>query len=114
MFGKLVVTCGLGGIILIMGFMIAFLKKIQLVHGYHYKYVAEEKRAIFCLLVGLGIMVAGLGLMLMGLLSIQMGKTGDLIGIVMLFAGIIFSALVIGLMNNVNQMKEHMNNKKRP
>ena len=112
MFGKMVLTCGLGGFILIMGFMIAFMKRIQLLHSYHYKYVEEEKKSLFCLLVGLGVMVAGAGIMLMGLLSISLEKTGDFIGMVLMFVGIIFSALVIALMNNVNQVKEHVNNKK--
>jgi hypothetical protein len=66
----------LGGLILLgLGCFICFREKINLVHPYHFKRVAEGDRKPFCRGVGCGIILAGAGITLFPLLRTALEET---------------------------------------
>lgn len=104
--GKIILTGIIGLLVIYMGVMIAFKKRIDLINGYHYKHVSEKDRPLFCLIEGSGNIVTGLGFILVGILSEKIGHSGYVIGLIVLFGGIVISAAAIIKYNTVNQEKK--------
>lgn len=54
-----VIMLFVGIMLLVMGYFIGVKQKINLVHSYHYKNVAEEDKPAFCKKIGLGNAIIG-------------------------------------------------------
>lgn len=104
--GKIILTGVIGLLVIYMGVMIAFKKRIDLINGYHYKHVKKEDLPLFCLIEGSGNIVTGIGFMLVGILSEKIGHSGYVIGLAVLFGGIALSAFAIVKYNTGNQAKK--------
>ena len=52
-----------GALCVIFGVLIGKKQKISLLHDYHYNKVTEENKAVFCALVGRGLILMGAGIL---------------------------------------------------
>ena len=73
-----------GALLSVIGYLIWKKEMITLLHDYHYDKVTEENKKSFCTLSGIGILVIGAGLILTALL---LGLTSSSISYVTMAAG---------------------------
>lgn len=92
-----IILIAVGLLLLILGYLIGIKQKINLVHSYHYKRVAEEDKPIFCRKIGLGNAIIGGAILLIPLLTILIGAAAALIiaGIASIVAGYIVISTII-------------------
>ena len=67
MIGKIIgilITGGIGGLFIVLGFLLWKKQMINLLHDYHVDKVTPENRKAFCRLTGMGLIVIGVGLVI--------------------------------------------------
>ena len=62
------ITAIVGILCVIFGVLIGKKQKISLLHDYHYNKVTEENKAVFCALVGKGLILIGAGILISAML----------------------------------------------
>lgn len=70
---ELLVRVLCGGLIIYLGYLIAFKQKIELIHSYHYGNLKDEDKAAFCKGEGIGNIITGIGVLLMSIILIFIG-----------------------------------------
>ena len=91
-----IIMVGVGIILFFFGYMIAFRKKINLVHSYHYKRVADKDIDVFCKYVGYGNFVVGIGMITFPVIIAVFGETAALsVSGIFIVAGLVLSLYTI-------------------
>lgn len=63
----IIVTCAVGIIMIVLGYMIWKEEKISLLQDYHYDKVSEKNKKAFCAISGIGVIIVGIGLIITAL-----------------------------------------------
>ncbi len=63
-----IITGGIGVLLIVLGFLLWKKEMITLLHDYHVDKVSPENRTAFCKLSGIGLIVIGLGLLITAVL----------------------------------------------
>ena len=92
-FGCIIETA-VGVLLVVLGCLIWFKRKVSLLHSYHYKNVKEEDLPSYCRLVGIGLILMGLGIAAAGVLNLfysSLWWVAVLVGFVSGFAVFVFA-----------------------
>lgn len=65
-----IIETAVGVLLIVLGSLIWFKRKVSLLHSYHYKNVKEEDLPTYCRLVGIALMLMGGGIVVTGVLNI--------------------------------------------
>ena len=82
----ILITAAVGILCVIFGVLIGKKQKISLLHDYHYNKVTEENKAVFCALVGRGLILMGAGILASAVL---LGVTESALSFLAMAAGFI-------------------------
>ena len=80
------ITAIVGCLCVVLGSLIWKKQKISLLHDYHYNNVTEENKAVFCALVGKGLLLIGAGILAT---AVFLGVTESALSFLAMAAGFI-------------------------
>ena len=84
-----------GALCVIFGVLIGKKQKISLLHDYHYNKVTEENKAVFCAIVGRGLLLIGAGILasavLLGVTDSALSFLAMAVGFIAGFGLVIFA-----------------------
>ncbi|MDD8048237.1 MAG: DUF3784 domain-containing protein [Thomasclavelia sp.] len=91
----------IGVLMLVIGYLLVFKQKINLLHSYHYKRVQEKDKPTVCRYTGLGNIIIGIGMIVEPIFAYLISETvGLIICCVFVGVGVIIAVLVIMKYNN--------------
>ena len=65
-----IIETSVGVLLIVLGSLVWFKRKVSLLHTYHYKNVKEEDLPAYCRMVGIGLILIGLGIGATGVLNL--------------------------------------------
>ena len=65
-----IIETAVGVLLIVLGSLVWFKRKVSLLHTYHYKNVKEEDLPAYCRMVGIGLILIGLGIGVTGVLNL--------------------------------------------
>ena len=65
-----IIETSVGVLLIVLGSLVWFKRKVSLLHTYHYKNVKEEDLPAYCRMVGIGLILIGLGIGVTGVLNL--------------------------------------------
>lgn len=82
-----------GLMLIIFGILIAFFKKINLIHDYHVQNVKEEDKNNYLSLIGISLIIIGISIICMGILLIIL--TNKKLAFIPLVGGLLIGIIII-------------------